>query len=236
MSRARRIGILTGGGDVPGLNSVIKSVVYSTTEIGYEVLGIRRGWMGLTHLQQGKEFDPAYIRSLNRASTRGIDRTGGTTLHTSRVNPPKMRRAAMPQHLSKEKVQSLEIADGIYDVTPVVLDNIAYLGLDYLVVIGGDDTLSFAKVLDSQGVRIVGIPKTMDNDVQGTEYCIGFSTAITPRQGVDHAPAHHARFARAHRDLPHLWPRLRVHGALYRVCHFGPVRHTGGEIQSRASD
>ncbi len=179
MSRARRIGILTGGGDVPGLNSVIKSVVYSTTEIGYEVLGIRRGWMGLTHLQQGKEFDPAYIRPLNRASTRGIDRTGGTTLHTSRVNPPKMRRAAMPQHLSREKVRSLEIADGIYDLTPVVLDNIAYLGLDYLVVIGGDDTLSFAKVLDAQGVRIVGIPKTMDNDVQGTEYCIGFSTAIT---------------------------------------------------------
>jgi len=179
MSRAQRIGILTGGGDVPGLNSVIKSVVYSTSVSGYDVLGIRRGWMGLTHLQQGTEFDAAYIRPLNRANTRGIDRTGGTTLHTSRINPSKMRRATVPQHFGKEKLQPLEIADGVYDFTTVVLDNIAHLGLDYLIVIGGDDTLSFAKALEGQGVRIIGIPKTMDNDVQGTEYCIGFSTAIT---------------------------------------------------------
>src|SRR5688572_9456368 len=179
MSRASRIGILTGGGDVPGLNSVIKSVVYSTSILGYEVLGIRRGWMGLTHLVQGAEFDPAWIRPLDRANTRGIDRTGGTTLHTSRVNPPKMRASAVPKHITKERLAELQIADGLYDFTPVVLDNIAYLGLDYLVVIGGDDTLTFAKALDTKGVRVIGIPKTMDNDVQGTEYCIGFSTAIT---------------------------------------------------------
>jgi ATP-dependent phosphofructokinase / diphosphate-dependent phosphofructokinase len=175
----RRIGILTGGGDVPGLNAVIKSVVYQTTPMGYEVLGIRRGWEGLTHLRPGPELDANYIRSLDRASTRGIDRTGGTILHTSRTNPAKMRGGNLPKHLSGPKLESLRIADDAYDFTSVVLDNISHLRLDYLIVVGGDDTLSFAKKLDAQGVRVVGIPKTMDNDVQGTEYCIGFSTAIT---------------------------------------------------------
>jgi len=179
MARARRIGILTGGGDVPGLNAVIKSVVYRASEIGYDVLGIRRGWMGLTHMRQGLEFDSDFIRPLNRANTRGIDRTGGTMLHSSRTNPPKMRRANLPAHLSAEKLAPLAVADGVYDLTSVVLDNIAHLGLDYLITIGGDDTLSFATALDARGVRIIGVPKTMDNDVQGTEYCIGFSTAIT---------------------------------------------------------
>jgi ATP-dependent phosphofructokinase / diphosphate-dependent phosphofructokinase len=179
MSSAGRIGILTGGGDVPGLNSVIKSVVYQTTGMGYEVLGIRRGWQGLTHMRPGPEFDPAYIRRLDRANTRGIDRTGGTILHTSRVNPLRVRRASAPPHLPSEKLKSLEVDQGVCDLTSVVLDNIAHLGLTWLLVIGGDDTLSFAKTLDSQGLSVIGIPKTMDNDVQGTEYCIGFSTAIT---------------------------------------------------------
>jgi ATP-dependent phosphofructokinase / diphosphate-dependent phosphofructokinase len=175
----RRIGILTGGGDVPGLNAVIKSVVYQTTDMDLEVIGIRRGWEGLTHLQMGTQFDAEYVRPLDRNNTRGIDRTGGTMLHTSRTNPAKMRRAALPVHLSKEKAEALRVKEDTYDLTPVVLDNIGYLGLDYLIAIGGDDTLSFAKRLDTEGVRVIGIPKTMDNDVQGTEYCIGFSTAIS---------------------------------------------------------
>jgi 6-phosphofructokinase len=179
MPPQRRIGILTGGGDVPGLNAVIKSVVYQTTPMGYDVLGIRRGWEGLTHLRQGPELDANYIRPLDRASTRGIDRTGGTILHTSRTNPAKMRRGNLPKHFHERKLESLRVSEDVYDFTPVVLDNISYLRLDYLIVVGGDDTLSFAKKLDAQGVRVVGIPKTMDNDVQGTEYCIGFSTAIT---------------------------------------------------------
>jgi len=175
----RRIGILTGGGDVPGLNAVIKSVVYQTTGMDYEVLGIRRGWEGLTHLQQGPQFDPEYIRILDRNNTRGIDRTGGTILHTSRTNPRKMHRSALPKHLAAGKIEPMRTGEEIYDLTPVVLDNIAHLGIEYLIAIGGDDTLSFAKRLDSEGVRVIGIPKTMDNDVQGTEYCIGFSTAIS---------------------------------------------------------
>jgi len=179
MAPARRIGILTGGGDVPGLNSVIKSVVYQTTGMGFEVLGIRRGWEGLTNLAPGPEFDPNYIRPLDRIHTRGIDRTGGTVLHTSRVNPQKVRRSAVPAHLTAERLRSLELGEDTYDFTSIVLENVAHLGLEYLIVIGGDDTLSFAKTLDGKGIKVIGIPKTMDNDVQGTEYCIGFSTAIT---------------------------------------------------------
>jgi 6-phosphofructokinase len=179
MEPTRRIGILTGGGDVPGLNSVIKSVVYRSTELGYEVLGIRRGWRGLTHLPPDRPFDPEHVRRLDRDSTRAIDRTGGTILHTSRTNPRRMRRSALPGHISPERIAQLETDDGVYDLTPVVLENIERLGLDDLVAIGGDDTLSFAYVLDQAGVPVIGIPKTMDNDVPGTEYCIGFSSAIT---------------------------------------------------------
>src|SRR3954453_13228274 len=183
---ARRIGILTGGGDVPGLNSVIKSVVYNATEIGCEVIGIRRGWEGLTHMKRagdllstGGRYDSEYIRPLDRVKTRAIDRTGGTWLHTSRTNPSKVKAARLPMHIPTERLATMEKADGVYDLTPMVLDNIEYLGLDYLVTIGGDDTLSYSKVLDRHGVPLIAIPKTMDNDVQGTEYCIGFSTAIT---------------------------------------------------------
>ncbi len=179
MNRVRRIGILTGGGDVPGLNSVIKSVVYKSTELGYQVIGVRRGWEGLTHMQAGNELDPEYLRTLDRINTRGIDRTGGTVLHTSRVNPQRVRRDKAPSHFPPERLKKFAVGDGYYDFTPVVLDNIQSLGLDYLIIIGGDDTLSFAKVLDAKGVPLLGIPKTMDNDVHGTEYCIGFSTAIT---------------------------------------------------------
>jgi 6-phosphofructokinase 1 len=179
MSGARRIGILTGGGDVPGLNSVIKSVVYRATEIGDEVVGIRRGWEGLTHLRFDPGPDPNYIVRLDRNNTRTIDRTGGTWLHTSRTNPRKMTVGSVPAWLDAATVVELTKADGSVDLTPVVLDNIERLGLDVLVTIGGDDTLSFSRVLLDEGVPLVAIPKTMDNDVAGTEYCIGFSTAIT---------------------------------------------------------
>ena len=182
---ARRIGILTGGGDVPGLNSVIKSVVYNATEIGCEVIGIRRGWEGLTHMKKadllsaGGRYDSDYVRPLDRVNTRTIDRTGGTMLHTSRTNPSKMRANRLPPQLPIEQAAQYEIGDGMYDLTPIVLNNIDYLGLDYLVTIGGDDTLSYSAVLDRAGVPVIAIPKTMDNDVPGTEYCIGFSTAVT---------------------------------------------------------
>jgi 6-phosphofructokinase len=178
MSRARRIGILTGGGDVPGLNSVIKSVTYGAGNLGFEVVGIRRGWEGLTHMRPGSELDPEYALKLDRNNTRTIDRTGGTMLHTSRTNPRKMKAGNLPAHVPADRVASMQVADGVYDLTPVVLDNLQALGIDYLIPIGGDDTLSYARTLDSHGIPLVAIPKTMDNDVQGTEYCIGFSSAV----------------------------------------------------------
>lgn len=179
----KRIGILTGGGDVPGLNSVIKTVVYRGAEIGCEFIGIRRGWEGLTHVDLK---DPGsrtrYILPLNRENTRTIDRTGGTYLHTSRTNPSKMRK--LPGVLAGQSFPAKEITkksetSTIYDVTSAVLKNIQILGLDYLITIGGDDTLSYAAELARQGMKVVAVPKTMDNDVRNTEYCIGFSTAIT---------------------------------------------------------
>ncbi len=174
-----RIGVLTGGGDVPGLNSVIKSVVYRSTAVGNEVLGIRRGWEGLTHVRPGPAPDPEYVLPLDRDNTRAIDRVGGTMLHTSRTNPKRMREERLPAYLTPRDRERLRQPDGTYDLTPVVVSNIQRLGLDRLVVIGGDDTISFARVLADRQVPLVAIPKTMDNDVQGTEYCVGFSTAIT---------------------------------------------------------
>jgi len=179
MNEPRRIAILTGGGDVPGLNAVIKSVVYRATEAGYTTLGIRRGWEGLTHVRAGREADPDYLRPLDRTNTRTIERTGGTILHTSRTNPRKMRAAGLPSWMGEDERARYAIGDGVYDLTPKVLDNLRQLGVDILVTIGGDDTLSYSQVLVNAGMPLVAIPKTMDNDVQGTEYCIGFSTAIT---------------------------------------------------------
>ena len=179
MTDTRRIAILTGGGDVPGLNAVIKSVVYRATEVGYTALGIRRGWEGLTHLRPGAEPDPDYLRPLDRTNTRTIERTGGTILHTSRTNPRKMPAAGLPPWMPEAERARYAVGDALYDLTPRVLDNLDELGVDVLVTIGGDDTLSYSQVLVNHGVPLMAIPKTMDNDVQGTEYCIGFSTAIT---------------------------------------------------------
>jgi ATP-dependent phosphofructokinase / diphosphate-dependent phosphofructokinase len=180
---AKRIGILTGGGDVPGLNSVIKSVVYRSGESGWEVIGIRRGWEGLTHVDlQDPASRTRYVQPLNRENTRTIDRTGGTYLHSSRTNPSKMSK--LPSTLERRTFPSREstkkgVTSTVYDVTPAVLENLEALGIEYLVAIGGDDTLSYAAELDRRGVKVVAVPKTMDNDVQSTEYCIGFSTAIS---------------------------------------------------------
>ena len=175
----KRIGILTGGGDVPGLNSVIKSVVYRSSEVGWDAIGIRRGWQGLTHVETAREDGGGYLRPLDRVSTRAIDRTGGTVLHTSRTNPSAMGRSALPEWLDRARIDEFEVAEGRYDLTPLVLENLEKVGIGALVAIGGDDTLSYAARLGREGFPIIAIPKTMDNDVQGTEYCIGFSTAVT---------------------------------------------------------
>lgn len=176
MGVARRIGILTGGGDVPGLNSVIKEVVYRSTENDCEVLGIRRGWEGLTHLDYASEESrEKYLLPLDRANTRTIDRFGGTVLHSSRVSPTQLR--LLPEFLVGGTFPKSD--DGAWDVSSQVLKNIDHLRLDNLIVIGGDGTLSFAHRLERLGMRVIAIPKTMDNDVQGTEYSVGFSTAIT---------------------------------------------------------
>jgi ATP-dependent phosphofructokinase / diphosphate-dependent phosphofructokinase len=179
----KRIGILTGGGDVPGLNAVIKTVTYRGSENDVEIVGLRRGWEALTHLNVE---DPAsrsqYLVHLNRENTRTIDRRGGTMLHSSRTNPSKMQR--LPHHLS-DKDSSVSVSTGgggateTWDVTGRVLANLSALGIEHLIAIGGDDTLSYASKLNTLGVKIIAIPKTMDNDVHNTEYCIGFSTAIT---------------------------------------------------------
>ena len=179
MSFGKHIGILTGGGDVPGLNSVIKSAVYRATEMGRKVIGIRKGWQGLTHMDPAKEIDEAYIRWLTRENTRTIDRSGGTMLHTSRTNPKRVSKGILPAHLKPEELEKLPYDGKRYDFSSIVLRNLQKLDIGCLIIIGGDDTLSFASALHQHGMPLIAIPKTMDNDVQGTEYCIGFSTAIT---------------------------------------------------------
>ena len=179
MASGKHIGILTGGGDVPGLNSVIKSVVYRAQEMDRPVIGIRRGWEGLTHSDLSQGDDPIYIRRLTRENTRTIDRSGGTVLHTSRTNPQRVHVSKAPAHLSQSEVAAMPSQADLVDMTSVVLRNLEQLDIGTLIVIGGDDTISYAARLHDEGVPVIAIPKTMDNDVPGSEYCIGFSTAIT---------------------------------------------------------
>lgn len=176
-----RIGILTGGGDVPGLNPCIKAVVNRAVAEGHEVVGIRRGWAGLLEFnrEEPKSFDK-HMMPLDRQKVRTIDRTGGTFLHTSRTNPGRVKRAEVPEFLRDPDHPEAEASDPRpRDFTPHVLSNLEHLGIDTLVPIGGDDTLSYGERLHSEGFPVVAIPKTMDNDVYGTDYCIGFSTAVT---------------------------------------------------------
>jgi 6-phosphofructokinase 1 len=177
-----KIGILTGGGDVPGLNACVKAIVYRLTDGGHKVLGIRRGWGGLLGIQpDDKTSISEYTLPLRRDTVRTIDRTGGTFLHTSRVNPKKVSPNYTPEFLMGERT-----GDEPQDFTEHVLSVIDALQIDALIPIGGDDTLSYALRLHEEGIPIVGIPKTMDNDVRGTDYCIGFSTAVTRSVNIIH--------------------------------------------------
>jgi ATP-dependent phosphofructokinase / diphosphate-dependent phosphofructokinase len=184
----RRLGVLTGGGDVPGLNVAIKALVSRAEDMGISVLGLRKGWEGITFLDRSRKVedlafryeDPStwdnYVVPLTRLNTRSIDRTGGTILGSTRTNPANVKVSDLPAHLASYG-QGKAPGDRV-DLTDAVIKNMEYIGLDGIVVIGGDDTQSFGAVLDKRGVPAWGIPKTMDNDVPGTDYCIGFYTAI----------------------------------------------------------
>ncbi|MEZ4868623.1 MAG: 6-phosphofructokinase [Caldilineaceae bacterium] len=176
-----KIGILTGGGDVPGLNPCIKAVVHRCVDDGHEIVGIRRGWGGLLNLNRDNaESAKKYILPLDKSTVRTVDRTGGTFLHTSRTNPSKVKNSDVPDFLRDPEHLEAEAADqSLRDFTPHVLKNLEFLGIDMLIPIGGDDTLSYGQRLHNEGFPVVAIPKTMDNDVYGTDYCIGFSTAVT---------------------------------------------------------
>jgi ATP-dependent phosphofructokinase / diphosphate-dependent phosphofructokinase len=175
-----RIGILTGGGDVPGLNPCIKAVVDRAVDEGHEVVGVRRGWGGLLQLnpEDPTTYEENYLK-LDKIRVRAIDRTGGTFLHTSRTNPAKVKPKDVPGFLRNPEEPADPADKSLRDFTPHVLKNLEFLGIDRLIPIGGDDTLSFGERLHSEGFPVVAIPKTMDNDVYGTDYCIGFGTAVT---------------------------------------------------------
>ncbi len=189
-SPIRSFGVLTGGGDVPGLNAAIKALVYRAEPQGIRVVGLREGWEGITFLDRSRSRDNLtynpedphtwqgnYVMPLSRLSTRAIDRQGGTILQSTRTNPAKTRVSDLPEHM--KHLGEGHKPDERIDLTNEVLENMKYLGLDGIVVIGGDDTLSYGATLAKQGVPVWGIPKTMDNDVHGTDYCIGFQTAIS---------------------------------------------------------
>ncbi len=168
------IGILTGGGDVPGLNPAIRAVTIRALREGYQVIGLRRGWAGLIEIVREKDYDNSdNFQTLTEEIVNRAGRTGGTFLHTSRTRPSHVKKAAVPQHLQST------YSDETNDLTPEVIKNLDWLGVDYLIPIGGDDTLSYGVRLYQEGVKVVAIPKTMDNDVAGTDYCIGFSTCVT---------------------------------------------------------
>lgn len=174
MSQRKRIGILTGGGDVPGLNSCIRAITLRAVADGHEMFGIRRGWGGLLEIDPAHPDGPAVL-PLTAERVRTVDRHGGTFLHTSRTNPAKVKRSEIPDHLRA----SVPPGDERVDLTKHVLAVLGALRLDCLVAIGGDDTLSYAVRLHQEEFPVAAIPKTMDNDVPGTDYCIGFSTAVT---------------------------------------------------------
>lgn len=168
------IGILTGGGDVPGLNPAIRAVTIRAMREGYRVVGIRRGWAGLVDIVREKDADNSHcFIELTEDVVNRAGRTGGTFLHSSRTRPSHLPKAMVPSHLADT------YTDEINDMTPDILKNIEFIGLDYLIPIGGDDTLSYGHRLYKEGVKVIAIPKTMDNDVPGTDYCIGFGTCVT---------------------------------------------------------
>jgi 6-phosphofructokinase 1 len=168
------IGILTGGGDVPGLNPAIRAVTIRARREGYRVIGIRRGWGGTIDIVRDKDYDNSgNYQELRSEIVNKAGRTGGTFLHSSRTRPSHVPKNAVPEHLKDQ------YNDEMNDLTPEVVKNLEWLGVDYLIPIGGDDTLSYGVRLFQEGLKVVAIPKTMDNDVPGTDYCIGFSTCVT---------------------------------------------------------
>jgi 6-phosphofructokinase 1 len=168
------IGILTGGGDVPGLNPAIRAVTFRALREGYEVIGFRRGWAGLVDMVRDEKHDNSdNFQRLTEEVVNRAGRTGGTFLHSSRTNPARVSKSSVPEHLKGQFNAEKN------DLTPEVLKNLSWLGVEHMIPIGGDDTLSYGVRLYQEGVRVVAIPKTMDNDVPGTDYCIGFSTCIT---------------------------------------------------------
>ena len=168
------IGILTGGGDVPGLNPAIRAVTFRALREGYQVIGIRRGWAGLVDVVREKDYDNSEnFQILSEDIVNKAGRTGGTFLHTSRTRPSTIKKADVPPHLKDQYNAEMN------DLTPEVLKNLDWLGIDYLIPIGGDDTLSYGVRLYQEGMKVLAIPKTMDNDVPGTDYCIGFSTCVS---------------------------------------------------------
>lgn len=189
-SPIRALGVLTGGGDVPGLNAAIKAVTYRAETMNISIIGLRAGWEGITYLDRSRKrealifrpLDPetwqgSYLMPLNRLNTRTIDRQGGTILQSTRTNPARTKVGDLPSHL--KSYATGHALDDRVDLTNEVLANLEFLELDGLVVIGGDDTLSYGATLTAKGVPVWGIPKTMDNDVPGTDYSIGFQTAIS---------------------------------------------------------
>src|SRR5712691_5251415 len=190
LSPIRSLGVLTGGGDVPGLNAAIKALVYRAETAGVRFTGLRAGWEGITYLDRSRGRDSlifrpeepstwqsSYLMPLTRMNTRTIDRMGGTILRSTRTNPARVRVSDLPPHLAFHGEG--HAPDARIDLTDEVLANLGFLELDCLVVIGGDDTLSYGAALSKRGVPVWSIPKTMDNDVPGTDYCIGFQTAIS---------------------------------------------------------
>lgn len=169
-----RIAILTGGGDVPGLNPAIRAVTIRAIREGYDVIGLKRGWAGLIEMQRDKDADNSNCYTmLTEEIVNKIGRTGGTFLHTSRTRPSHVPKNVVPPHLRDTYNEERN------DLTEEVMKNLEYLGIDYIIPIGGDDTLSYGVRLHNEGLKVIAIPKTMDNDVPGTDYCIGFSTCVT---------------------------------------------------------
>ena len=174
MSKKGVIGILTGGGDVPGLNAAIRAITIRALREGFEVIGLRHGWRGPISIVRDKRADNSeHFLKLNNEIVHSFGRSGGTFLHTSRTNPSKVKKADVPEHLRATYNQDKN------DLIAEVIKNLEWLGIDHLIPIGGDDTLSFAMRLHKEGVKVVALPKTMDNDVPGTDYCIGFSTCVS---------------------------------------------------------
>lgn len=168
------IAILTGGGDVPGLNPAIRAITIRAIRENYKVIGIRRGWAGIMEMQREPDFDNDHCyQELSEEIVNKAGRTGGTFLHSSRTNPTRVKKINVPCHLRDK------YTDEVNDLTDEVLKNLSHLNIDYLIPIGGDDTLSYGVRLYKEGIKVIAIPKTMDNDVPGTDYCIGFSTCVT---------------------------------------------------------